>query len=334
MSNQSITAHFKVYLELRKSELSAGTVDIYTAAIRRLVAAAGDIPPRDLSAMEAMRFIAGLSAKGLSATTVNMQLRACKTFFRWLVVCEQIGKSPFGSIRPLREPPPGRWLYSPAEAERILAVCPDPRWRMIVALAVTAGLRRGEILNLTVGEIDYAAGVITLSAKVEAAGTWVWDLKDHQSRAVPISPLAELYLLRVHAALPAGQPYIALRPQRWRHLIARRNKEGGLDYATRRCPEVNFLRTFRAICARAGVGYRTFHALRGTGLSILADNGLQPHELQAVAGHSDVRTTYRHYVRPHAHLEKARLAAFRPQHWAVQDLNLRPPACKAGALAD
>lgn len=318
----TITELFDIFKQLRKHELSPGTLEIYTTAIGRLIAAAGDVSAGDLSPLAAMRYTEGLSASGLAATSVNMYLRAAKAFFRWLAVSGQIPRSPFEAVRSLKAPPPGRTMYRAGEVSRMLEACPDDRWRLIVALAVTAGLRRGEILNLTVREIDYAAAVITLAAKPDSPTTWAFELKDRESRQVPITPLSELYLLRMHAELPACQPYLVIRPGRYRRLIAKRNRMGRLPNADAKCPEINFLRAFRAICGRAGVTYRTFHALRGTGLTIMADNGLAPHEVQAIAGHSDVRTTYRHYIHPDEHLARARAAAFGRQ---VGGEGLEPP---------
>jgi len=46
--------------------------------------------------------------------------------------------------------------------------------------------------------------------------------------------------------------------------------------------------------------------MRGSCLTLLADNGLPPHQLQAVAGHADIRTTYGYYIRPDETLNAVR----------------------------
>lgn len=312
MSAQCVSELMEVFFELR--DLSDGTRQIYDAAFGRLLAAVGDKPVDTVSPIDAQIFArqlaAGRDGKTPSPTTVNMYTRAVKAFFNWLVASEVLAKSPLRAIRPLRETRRGHRPYENDDVAAMLRHCPDDRWRLMITLAVTAGLRRGEILNLTVGEIDYLAGVITITAKQASAATWPWAVKDGESRSVPITAAAEALLLRVQAALPDGQPYVCLPPQRYR-LLAERHRRGTLTYTERKCPVNNFTREFDRICQRAGVTARTFHALRGTCLSVMAENGLQPHELQTIAGHSDVRTTYSHYVRPREQmLAKARNAAY------------------------
>jgi integrase len=307
---------FDIYLDLRP-ELSAGTIDIYRLALRRLIAATGDNPAEQLTPMQAMTFAASLT-RDLAPATANMYLRSIKCWFHWMESAELIQRSPFATIKPFRDRAKGKPVYTVEEIDRLLVYCMDVRWRLIILLAATTGMRRGEILNLTVAEIDYGQGLITLAAKAETAKTWAWDLKDRESRQVPITPAAEHLMLKVHSGLPEGQPYICLDAGRYKRLIRKRDRLAAsgqsLPSTDCRCPVVNFRRSFVAICNRAGVKYRSFHALRGSALSCMAQNGLQPHELQAIAGHSKVETTYSHYVRPQEHLERARNAAFLPQN--------------------
>lgn len=310
-----LTTLFEKYLKLRG--LRDGTVEIYRYAMRHFVLHCGDGPAAAVKPLDAMEFAAYLGETLPAAATANMYLRCLKAFFRWLVAIEELPKSPFANVKSFRDKSAGKEIYRGDELRRLMEACVDDRWRLIVALAITTGMRRGEILNLTVSEVDYAAGVIEIRDKADSATTWKWQIKDDESRKVPIVALVERYLLKVHSDLPECQPYLCLKPSRYQHLM-RLKRCGRLNYAALKCPEVNFLRSFRVICKRAGVAYRTFHALRGSCLSLMAES-LQPHELKAIAGHSDIRTTYSHYIRPDGHLEKARLL---PQKWAVQDLNL------------
>lgn len=303
MSTTHTNSLFDIFFSVR--QLRQGTAEIYKYAFRRLTGLLDGRKVEDVTPLEAMRFAKSLSESGLAAATANMYLRAVKTFFRWLVAVEKMSKNPFRDVKFFRDTKSGKGIYAPHEVQRMLDACRDDRWRLMIALAVTTGMRRGEILNLTVGEVDYAAGVITIRPKPRTETTWGWDLKDTETRQVPISGLTEPLLLRSHANLPPRQPYLCLLPTRYEHLM-RLQRNGRLTYQTLKCPEVNFLRSFRGICRRAGVPYRSFHALRGSCFSQLADQGLQPHELQSLAGHSDFRTTYKHYIRSSETLSRVR----------------------------
>lgn len=304
---------FNLFLELR--DIGDGTRQLYAAALDRWIEYAGDSAAADVTPMDAAVFVKRLGerrvrGKVISPTTVNMAVRAMKAFFNWLVETEVIAKSPMSKVRYSRAVRAGKDLYENDEAAALLAAAPNDRWRLMIALAVCGGLRRGEILNLTVSEVDYLAGVIRLIPKEQTDQTWAWSIKDHESRLVPITVMMEKLLLRVHAGLPDSQPYLCIAPGRYRYLRERLN-DGRLTYEHRRVPENNFNRTFSMICTAAGVPNKTFHALRGSAFTIMAENGLQPHEIQRLAGHSSVETTYRHYVRPrHQFIARARDAAW------------------------
>jgi integrase len=314
MSAKKISELLDVFLEVR-TDLGDGTRQLYRRAIGRLPETAVDA----IDVLEGQRIAAGLFKRTVrdhaaAAATVNIDLRCIKAFFNWLVTVRAIGENPFLTVKSRRDTHCGKPFYEDAQIGSILRACPDKRWRLIVTLAATAAMRRSEILNLTVGEVDYLAGVITLSPKQRTAATWNWQLKDHESRQVPITDLCEKCLLEVHAELPDGQPYVCLPPAVYQRRI-RQARKGTLGYELRKCPVNNFTRDFRAICRLARVDYRSFHSLRGTCLTAMAENGLQPHELAQIAGHSDVRTTYSHYIRPRKQiLQNARQKA---PTWAV-----------------
>ncbi|RKY10424.1 MAG: hypothetical protein DRP56_01000 [Planctomycetota bacterium] len=313
MSANKVSVLFREFLELNPK--SDSTEALYRKAIERWIRRLADRDVDSYTVLDAQRFGLFMSRRQInghpvSPTTVNMYVRCGKAFFNWLVDIEVLEKSPARSLKPLKESRKGHTPYEDGQIEAILRACPDDRWRLIVVLAATAGMRRGEIMNLTVSEIDYQNGSITIRPKKRTPSTWAWSIKDHESRQVPINGLCEQFLLRLHAQLPDYQPYICVPPVRYRYVIGL-DRKGKLPHDQRRCPVRNFTRTFKSICQRAGVEYRTFHALRGTCLTVMAENGLQPHELQKIAGHSSVRTTYDHYVRPRQqYLQNARQAAF------------------------
>lgn len=303
MSTSQFQMLFDTFLHLR--ELRDGTKAIYGYAFRRLAAAVGDLNPAEMTPLVAMQFAKSLADSGLAPATANMYLRAVKTFFRWAVEAEILPKNPFRAVKFFKDTARGRRLYAIGEVERLLAACPDDRWRLMIALGITTAMRRGEIFNLTVGEIDYQAGVIAIREKPDTPQTWAWKIKDSDGRTVPITPLVERLLLAVQAGLPSGQAYVCLSADRVETLLTLK-RQGRLTYQRLKCPESNFLRKLQTICHWAGVEYRSFQAFRGSCLTLLANNGLQPHDLQAIAGHADFRTTQRHYIRPDLAVEKAR----------------------------
>ena len=86
-------------------------------------------------------------------------------------------------------------------------------------MARTAGLRRGEILNLTVNDVDFGRGRIIVQPKEVSKYTWRWVVKNKDRRELPlIDNLAQL-LVDLHVGLPEGQPYLLLSTKRYAHLM-------------------------------------------------------------------------------------------------------------------
>lgn len=293
----------------RKKNLSDGSREFYERTLRYLSECFGDCDPDLIGMLDAERFVDWLESRGMNATSINIYLRHAKAFFNWLVKREVIGASPLRAVEFL--PPagrPGKELYTQREVLAILAACGDDRMRLMVALAVTAGMRLGEILNLTIAEVDFEQQKIWIQKKEDTAGTWLWDLKDHESRPVPICEMTEKLLVHVMAELPAGQPYLCLAATRYQRLIARKNRSG-LSYKVRKCPVNNFHRDFRAVCNKAGVRYKQFHALRGTCLTALLEHDQQLADVSRIAGHSSSGVTIKHYIREQdGYIDRARNA--------------------------
>ncbi len=71
-----------------------------------------------------------------------------------------------------------------------------------------------------------------------------------------------------------------------------------LSYSSdfRKCPGGNFRRNWKMICKIAGILNGTFHDLRATCITEWFENGMMPHEVQRLAGHSSIDTTMNYYV--------------------------------------
>ena len=64
------------------------------------------------------------------------------------------------------------------------------------------------------------------------------------------------------------------------------------------------------ICKHAGVENATFHDLRATCVTEWFEQGMMPHEIQRLAGHSSIETTMKYYVGfRETMIDRARLAS-------------------------
>ena len=178
---------------------------------------------------------------------------------------------------------------TPDELDRLLRAC-DHRWRAMILLAYTAGLREAEIWNLTWADIDFEGMTASVNPKSATRTTWAWSPKDHERRQLPLSADAKLALMRVPRT--DGVPYIFVSKERYARLQAsrRRGRDPGRETLN------NFLRMYHVRCRWADVPEDDFHALRKTAVTNWLEAGVPPHEVQKMAGHSSVETTIRYYA--------------------------------------
>jgi integrase len=243
-------------------------------------------------------------AERLSIATSNYYLRDTKSFFSWMVSDGRAGTNPLAHLSPLNaevEDRRQRRALEPDEYRRLLAAAQaGPRRarlsgqdRFILYLvASNAGLRNQELASLTPESFNLDGDDPTVTVRAAYSKHRREDVQ--QIRA----DLAEL--LREHLAdKPAGQ---AVWPGKWWRKAAKMMRgdlkdarhawiqEAGADAAERQRSD------YLAYANAAGEVF-DFYAQRGQMLTALEQAGVSLKALQALARHSRVETTLRHYTR-------------------------------------
>jgi len=142
------------------------------------------------------RYLVYLRKRGLGERTIAETLTVLRVFFRYLLRTNQILSDPTWNVRLSGAHSPLPQVLSGLEVERILAR-PDVetteglRDRAILELLYATGMRRTELVNLCVSDIDFSAGSI-----------FIREGKGRKDRIVPAGERALFWLKR----------YLAIRP--------------------------------------------------------------------------------------------------------------------------
>jgi integrase/recombinase XerC len=235
------------------------------------------------------RFLAQQHTLGYARASIARRVGAIRTFYRWAVTAERIGKDPallLGRpkvvnrlptvLRPqeaaglAEAPPPGR----DDPFERAIAL----RDRAALELLYGSGLRVGEVAGLTADRIDVDRGRVMVLGK------------GSKEREVPISEYAAE---AIEAYLQVGRPEMA--PGGSRHLFFNRRRRPFSE------------RDIRSMVQRYGAtllpGRRvTPHTLRHSFATHLLEGGADIRAVQELLGHASVATTQRY-----THVSKRRL---------------------------
>ena len=172
------------------------------------------------------------------------------------------------------------------ETATLLSLLGASRLYTPTMLAVTTGLRRGEILGLRWSNVDLATGTITVLQSLEQTkeGLRFKSPKTHRSRRSIALPAMTVDALRAHRAKQA-QERLALGPAYDDHdLVCPR--PGGTPW-----PPDMFSTAFAAAIRRSELRAFRFHDLRHSHASQLLKAGVHPKVVSERLGHAGIGIT-------------------------------------------
>jgi integrase len=185
------------------------------------------------------------------------------------------------------------------DAGRVLAVVPTFRLGAMIAVALVAGLRKGEVSGLSWPDIDIDARTIRVRQQVQPlgktlGGIQVVELKTAASRRTLTMPELLVPLFRARRQ--------AQREERLRAGARWAGNHDDLVFTTEQGRPVypdDVHYALRDVLTAAKVGVVTFHALRHTYATLMLADGEPLERVSKLLGHASVVTTadiYSHFV--------------------------------------
>jgi integrase len=255
---------------------SDGTARIVDNALRRhVVPAFGSRPIGSVRRSDIQAFVKLLEAKGLAAGTVRNIYEVAARVFDAAVEDRIISTSP---CRRITLPRSDGAEVVPSTVEEVAALRSslDPRWRAIVVTLAGSGLRVGELLGLSVSDVDFLRRTIRVERQRLQTGELA-DVKSKTSRrTVPVGQVVVDSLAAHLAAYPSdGSLFLdewgaPLSYRRWKRLLGDAAREAGVDV--------------------------TSHRIRHFAASALISGGASVKQVQTFLGHSSAVITLRTYA--------------------------------------
>ena len=297
------------------------TVDLGRRWLDRLAGHVdGDTPLAKITRADAVGFFASIRDDHQPAT-LDQGFRAIRTCFNTAIkVFGYITINPFSGLKVADVPDPDIRIVSAAEFAALIDACPDIWWRTLLTVAYTAGLRLGELENLTWADVDFERNEIKVSATREGKRTLFWMPKTRKSLRTlpsPESTTALLDQLRWSGFLAGA--YVFLPASRVEFI--KTAQTAGVWHVDKRSQLMNdFHLKFRRLVLSASEAVPSLinddkkpdvhmHDLRRSLATRLSEQ-VTPQTLMAIMGHSRIETTMKYYAAvTDAQLEKARQAA-------------------------
>ncbi len=140
------------YLKDCQCRLREKTCVTYSIALRHLKSCWGDLDLRQISPSHVTSFRQYLDS-WLNPNSVNINLRAARTFLNWLVETERVERPP-GKIQLVKVDQELPKFFTPDELEKVFKQVSHPKLKAVFRLLAETGLRRSELFKCTL-EGDY-----------------------------------------------------------------------------------------------------------------------------------------------------------------------------------
>jgi len=307
------------YLEHAATEKAPSTVSSEGYALRVFQAFAESqraVLLSDLAPQIVLRYFDKLARDGQSPATRNRHRAYLSSFSKWAMDRQLLQGSLVGAIQALREAKASVRHLMPGEVEKLLDAAHgrNAHMRPVIALAVYAGLRHGEILGLRWRDVDGAVHVRSDNAFRPKSAASI--------RSIPIVPPLAAILDTWREASTRDQrpktrdPKPETPKQRLRALPNPKPDSPLITFRGR--PLKSAKKAMATVAAAAGVT-TGLHVLRHTFGARCAFAGIPPEVLRQWMGHGSLEMVLRY-----SRLAPALLSHFQPPSGLSPAANERP----------
>jgi integrase len=244
-----------------------------------------------LTAQHIQRLLRTLQQQGLSHATVRQIYGVVRAGLTTAAQWECVPRNVATLVTPPRPVPYHARVLTTEQAHRLLDAVVGHRLEALYRVALSLGLRHGELLGLRWQDVDLDAGTLRVAMTLlEVRGGLV---------------LAEPKTPRSHRTLPLSPLLTAtLRQHRARQLAERMRlgpawHDHGMVFASETGTPIrprNMRRAFRSLLLHAGLPHVRIHDLRHSCATFLALQRVPPRIAMDILGHSNITTTLAIYT--------------------------------------
>lgn len=307
ITSQKMT--FKAFVEEWKTKyaqehLSPNTLETYMLHLKnRIVPVFKEVKLEKIKPLHILDFLKSLEKEGirkdgkegtLSTSTIEYNHRILKNIFNRAVEWQVIKNNPMEKIKKPRRVQKETSVYNEAEAEMLINYLnkEEIMWQIMIKIAITTGLRRGEMLGLEWKHINFEKGTL----QVKQAVTYVnrqHIIREPKTKnsvrtvALPVTLVEEL------------KKYKAI----WNkdRLKASNLWEGGeysfifSSWNGKPLHPSSVTTWWRRFINKHHLRFIRFHDLRHTSATLLINSGVHAKIISSRLGHADIRTTMNIY---------------------------------------
>jgi integrase len=275
---ETVAAYLRRWFEGARRDLRPRTADGYEQLLEgHVIPAVGRLRLAELSPADVDRMIRDMLVTGYSPQTARHAHKVLRVALRQAERWGDVQRNAAALVkapRVIRRPIEG---MTADEARAFLAGSAEHEHHALYVLALSTGMRRGELLALRWSDLDLKGATVRVSGTLRAApgGRYERDEpKTSQSRRVLPLTRESVAALRDHLKRANSTDYVFARPD------------------GRPWPPAEVTRTFQAELVRQGLRSIRFHDLRHTAAQLVLDRlGGDIRAVSSMLGHTTISTT-------------------------------------------
>jgi integrase len=295
--NMTVGEYLDVWLNsLVRSSIRQSTYDRDAYLVKNHVRPAlGRIKLKNISSAHVQSFYQDRLDAGLSASTVHKVHTILHKALARAVAWQMVPRNVTDAVEPPRPAPREMRPLPPAEARKLLDAAQGDRLEALYVLAVTTGMRQGELLALKWQDVDLENATVSVRHTLTRTGGRyaLGEPKTKKSRrSIRLTPRAtEVLEQHLERQLSDIQ------------MLGDNYADQGLVFSTDTGAFINpsnvRQRSFAPLLRKANLPHMRFHDLRHTYATLLLGKGTHPKFVQELLGHATVAIsldTYSHVM--------------------------------------
>lgn len=290
--DQTITQHFERWLAVHKTTIRHSTYLTYRSALdKHILPAFGHLALRKLTAQHLDTFYARKVEEGLSSSRVHalhtVIYMALQQAIRWRLLARNVGED---VSLPRDSRPHERQTLTTEQAQKLLDAARGHRLEAMLTLALTTGMRRGELLALRWQDIDFTNRRLSIQRSVSRlpGGYRVSEPKTTSGKRSITLPPFVIVALGQHRVRQL-ETKLKVGPAWEEHDLVFSNSYG------RFLNSASLYHLFTSVVKKAGLPHMRFHDLRHSAATLLLAMKVPVKVIQELLGHSSITTTLNVY---------------------------------------
>src|SRR5574340_170285 len=288
----TVTEFLREWLTTYEDSVRPKTYEQYTQIVNRYLAPEfGNLKLRDLRPDHIQTFYARKIRDGKSQRTVliihAVLHRALNQALRWGL----IGRNPAQAVNRPKFKKKEMQTLDEAQVKALLRVVEGSRHETLFWMAVTTGLRQGELLGLKWSDLDWVSRRLSVQRQLQRfrqRGLVFTPPKSDAGRRSVLLSLGTIKRLRSHHVIQSYEKLFA--GERWQESNLLFPSPLGTPMEPR-----NLFRVYKSLLRQAGLPSIRFHDLRHTAATLMLQQGIHPKVVQERLGHSDIALTLNTY---------------------------------------